>query len=278
MSQTVIALFDKSTDAQNAVEQLVNEGLTRANIDVSTRTSTNDTYSSGNDYDDNRNNNNGNSHESGIGHFFRSLFGNDDEADTYTRVAGRAGSIVTVHAQSEEEAERAAEILDDAGAIDVDEKASQYGFAGTDRFATQGSADSTSESGSATIPIIEEDVQIGKREVETGGVRIRSRIIERPVEENLRLREEFVTVERNTVDRPATEAELQNFEDAEMEVIEHAEVPIVSKEARVVEEVKLNKEVQHREETVRETARKTDVDVENIEQKDVKNKKNKINK
>ena len=90
-------------------------------------------------------------------------------------------------------------------------------------------------------------MQVGKKEVQTGGVRLRSRIIEKPVEENLRLREEHVRVERNTVDKPATEADFNNF-----------------KEARVVEEISLNKEVEHRKETVRDTVRKTEVDMEEL--------------
>jgi stress response protein YsnF len=122
---------------------------------------------------------------------------------------------------------------------------------------------------------VEENVQIGKREVETGGVRLRSRIIETPVEENLRLREEYVRVERTPVDRVATDADLQNFQEREIEMTEHAEVPVVNKEARVVEEVNLNKEVEERDETVKETVRKTEVDVENLEGKQIKGKRNK---
>jgi stress response protein YsnF len=100
--------------------------------------------------------------------------------------------------------------------------------------------------------------------VETGGARLRSRIIERPVEESLRLREERVRVERNAVNRPATEAELNSFKEGQIDMIEHAEVPVVSKEARVVEEISLSKEVEEHEETIRDTVRKTEVDVEDL--------------
>ena len=116
-----------------------------------------------------------------------------------------------------------------------------------------------------TIPIIEEDVKVGKKKVATGGVRIRSRIVEKPIEENLRLREEHVHVERNKVDRPATEEELRNFKTGTIEVIEHGEIPDVQKTSNVVEEVSLGKEVKHRDEVVRDTVRKTEVDVENID-------------
>jgi uncharacterized protein (TIGR02271 family) len=119
------------------------------------------------------------------------------------------------------------------------------------------------------LNVIREDIQIGKREVQTGGVRLRSRIVERPVEESLRLREERVTVERTPVDRLATPADLENFREGEVEMTERAEVADISKEARVVEEVSVAKEVNERKETVRETARDTEVDVENLASNDV---------
>jgi len=255
MAKTVIGIFDSASEAQNAVEKLVDKGFTRSNIDVSSRTSSESMSSSTSTHkhDD----------DDSIGGFFRSLFGSDEDSRSkYTNVAQR-GSIVTVHAQSSEEAEQAADILDDCGAVDVDERASQYGYsssAGTDT-----KMDARTSEGTTSIPIIEENLQVGKRVVESGGARIRSRIIERPVEESLRLREEHVRVERNTVDRPATEADLAAFKEGTIEMTERTEVPVVSKEARVVEEVSLGKEVEEREETIRDTVRRTEVDVENID-------------
>ena len=58
-----------------------------------------------------------------------------------------------------------------------------------------------------TIPVVEEDLAIGKREVERGTVRIYSRVTAQPVEEAVRLREEKITVERRPADRPATDAD-----------------------------------------------------------------------
>jgi uncharacterized protein (TIGR02271 family) len=243
-------MFDNATEAQQAVQELLNKGFTQSNIDISnqntagTASSTTDTSRE----DDN----------DGIGGFFKSLFSDDDDyADRYSHVARRSGSIVTVHVQSSDEAERAADILDDNGAVDVNERASQYGYSGR-----TGIADTNTAGG--TIPIIEENLQVGKREVETGGARLRSTIVERPVEETLRLRQERVFVNRNPVNRPATEADLASFREGEIEVTEHGEVPVVSKEARVVEEVSLGKEVEEREETIRGTVRSTEVDVENL--------------
>lgn len=116
-----------------------------------------------------------------------------------------------------------------------------------------------------TIPVVQEDLEIGKREVEKGGIRLRSRVVETPVEENIRLREEHVQVERNEVNRPASSADLNSLREEEIELRERAEVPVVNKEARVVEEISLNKEVTERNEDIRDTVRNTEVDIENID-------------
>ena len=126
-----------------------------------------------------------------------------------------------------------------------------------------GAATTATETGA--IPIIEEELHVGKRVVETGGARLRSRIVERPIEENINLREEHVHVERTPVNRPATDADLSNFQEGEIEITEHAEVPVVAKEARVVEEISLEKEVEEREETIRDTIRRTDVEIDNLD-------------
>jgi len=114
------------------------------------------------------------------------------------------------------------------------------------------------------IPVVQEKLNVGKEEVERGRARVRSRIIEKPVEEHVRLREEHVVVNRRPVDREVTDADMKNFRAGEMEITERAEVPVVGKQARVVEEVEIGKNVTERDETVRDTVRKTDVDVEEI--------------
>ncbi len=57
-----------------------------------------------------------------------------------------------------------------------------------------------------TMKMMQERLRIGKREVATGAVRVRSYVVERPVEEQVRLHEERINVRRTPVDRPATEA------------------------------------------------------------------------
>ncbi|MFN2392172.1 MAG: YsnF/AvaK domain-containing protein [Pyrinomonadaceae bacterium] len=112
------------------------------------------------------------------------------------------------------------------------------------------------------IPIIEEELQVGKREVEGGGVRVQTHVTEKPVEEQVTLREERVNVERHPVNRDVTDSDLANFKEGEINVTTRAEEAVVGKQARIVEEVEIGKEVNERQETVRDTVRRTDVDVE----------------
>lgn len=252
MAQTVVGLFENDSDAQRAVEGLVAAGINRSNVDVS-RGGSSSTQTISNDRD--------NDNENGITRFFKNLFGDDNDiADRYSRVSNSGHSIVTVHAQSRDEAERAADLLDDCGAVNVDERSSQYSSENSRQ-----NISSDYNDNDATISRVEENLQVGKREVETGGVRVRSRIVERPVEETLRLREEHVRVERQEVNRPLSESDRTAFQDRDIELTERAEVPVVNKEARVVEEIKISKDVDERNETIRDTVRKTEVDIDDLD-------------
>jgi uncharacterized protein (TIGR02271 family) len=122
----------------------------------------------------------------------------------------------------------------------------------------------TANQGETVVPIVEEQLQVGKREVEQGGARIRTHIEERPVEETVNLREEHVKVERRPVNRPVGEGDMAAFKEGTIEVTQRTEQPVVSKQARVVEEVNIGKEVTERQETVRDTVRRTEVDVEEL--------------
>lgn len=243
MSHTVIGIFEYTNQAQEAKSYLLANGFSDANVDIKTGGS-GDTGSNG---------------EEGIGDrisgFFSNLFTDEDERTSHIE-AGRKGTIVTVHAQGSQEAQEALDVLNNYGAVDVNEyseKSRDYSNSGA----------SVNE-GTNAIPVIEEELQVGKREVETGGVRLRSRIVERPVEESIRLREEHVNIERTAVDRPASEADFAGFKEGTVEVTEYAERPVVAKEARIVEEVSLGKEVFEREETISDTVRHTEVDTEDL--------------
>ena len=114
------------------------------------------------------------------------------------------------------------------------------------------------------IPVAEEELHVGKREVSRGRVRIHSRVVERPVQEQVTLRDETVEVERRPVTGDARSGTLSGdpFQERTIEVEEHDEEAVVSKEARVTEELVVRKDTEQRTETISDTVRKTEVDIE----------------
>jgi len=115
-----------------------------------------------------------------------------------------------------------------------------------------------------TLPVIEEEMQVGKRTVSRGGVRVYTRVTEKPVEEQVQLRKEQVSVERRPVNRAVSGTDRDAFKEGTIEMTETSEEAVVSKQARVVEEVVVRKDAQERTETVRDTVRRTDVEVEKL--------------
>ncbi|MGI4870534.1 MAG: YsnF/AvaK domain-containing protein [Janthinobacterium lividum] len=275
MDQTVVGMFDTAAQAQQAAQKLAAAGFGVDSVDVSSAK-----YGADSGDSSNYQNTSGTAvegaadavgrtadqAESGISSFFGNLFGSDDDNSTaqrYQHVARSAGFIITVHCHSAEKAHQAADILDDAGAVNVEERAAQTGYEGQANSLT-GTAAATSATDGLTAQVIEENLQVGKRTEQTGGVRLRSRIVEKPVEASVRLREEHVVVNRIPVNRPATEADFQTFKEGQVELTESAERAVVAKEAHVVEEVSLGKQVTEREEVIHDTVRNTEVDVEQI--------------
>ncbi len=173
--------------------------------------------------------------------------------------------------------DKAADILNDNGAIDVDRRAAQYRQAGYKKFDAKAkpyTAEQTKtemkkfkDQGEIALPVIEEQLNVGKRVVNRGGVRVHTNVTERPVEAKVNLKEEKVNVERHKVDRAVTDADKKNFKEGEFDVTTKAEKAVVGKTAKVVEEVVVGKEVTENQKTVSDTVKRTDVDVDEIKSK-----------
>lgn len=116
------------------------------------------------------------------------------------------------------------------------------------------------------IPIVEEEIKIGKRKVETGGVRVTSHVVEAPVHEQVRLREEHVEVERRPVEGAGVKGKEASalLRDRDVEMRETSEEAVVAKEAMVTEELVVRKEASERVETIDDTVRRTEVDVDKL--------------
>lgn len=117
----------------------------------------------------------------------------------------------------------------------------------------------------SVIPIVEEEMEVGKRTVDAGGVRVFRKIVSIPVEESIQLREEHISVERQAVDRAVTDADLAAQGDRVIELTETAEEAVVGKSARVVEEIRVGKEVSEHTEHIEESVRRTEIAIEEVE-------------
>jgi stress response protein YsnF len=116
-----------------------------------------------------------------------------------------------------------------------------------------------------TVQEVEEELSVGKRKVATGGVRVTTSVSETPVEEAVTLREERVEAERKPASRKLSPEEAEAaFENKTVEMMGTSEEATVRKEARVVGEVAVGKQVEERQETVKDTVRRTEVEVEEV--------------
>ena len=259
MAATVIGLFDNYDEAEAAVQDLIARDIDKSMIEVTAdRTAMSGTGKT----------------VSGLNGLLDGLMGKgvpQEHAELYHEAVQRGGTLVTVHTPDGRENE-ITPVLDRHNAVDIEERGQTFrqagvtgmtGAASTTATAATGMASETLNSGeSMTIPIVEEQLVVGKREVSGGGARVRTYVTETPVQEQITLREEHVTVERNVVSRELTQAELSAaLTDRTIEVTEMSEEAVVGKTARVVGEVTIGKEVTERTETVSDTVRRTDVDV-----------------
>jgi uncharacterized protein (TIGR02271 family) len=362
------------------MDELLASGFSRTDVNVSSADPTGQTDSLSGSTMGSSSDISSDTHDEGIGasikHFFTGLFGSDSDehASRYAGAVTRGHHVLTLTTQSEPEVERAADVIERFGPVDIDERHDLAGSAGSmdagmlaagaaggsslsgasmqsgstgsssygsgslsgergerNSFATQdlndpvpkgqtyqeplgssmqsgGSLDSdlagnnldTSTRGSSlqgstsdslggtiqtgsmqrdmgeqlneqrstAIPVVQEELKVGKREVQRGGVRVFSRVVETPVNESVNLREEHVSVERRPVDQPISTADATAFKEQSIELREKAEEAVVQKSARVVEEVVVGKEATQRKEQIKDTVRHTEVQVEQLGRQD----------
>ena len=267
MTRTVVGIFDDRSTANSVVDELVNAGFQRNQIEVTSHDSYLSDAASGNTGLTGQREQ---SHGGGISGWFRRHFGDDDYSTygtQYEEAVRRGGTAVVVRT-NDADTDRATDILDRNGAVDIDTRAESWKQRGHKGFDESSRPDNSVEIESErefqrNVPVVQEELQVGKRTVNRGGVRVFNRVHDVPVEENVTLREEHVQVDRRPVNRAATEADMNLGSDV-IEVTERAEEAVVSKNARVVEEVVVGKETRQRTETIRDTVRHTEVEVERM--------------
>ena len=260
--QSVIATFDDPAAAKAAMESLMTEGFSAQSVHLQTSapTSTHLNASGQTIAGDNR------GFLANVGSFFSHLFeSNDSDADKYAEAVKRGSSVVVVDAKNESEVAKATDVMDKMGGVDVEERAEAWRAQGWTGFNADAEYDDQDAAfARQSVPVVQEDLQVGKRTVNVGGLRVIKRMSEKPVSEIVKLREERATIERRPVDRVATEADFTNFKEGTFEVRETAEEAVIAKTARVVEEVVVGKTTSERSETVSDSVRRTDVSVEKL--------------
>jgi len=214
----------------------------------------------------------------------------EDEAQYYTEGVRRGGTLLVVDTDSDSKAQRAVDIMDRNGAVDVNQRAQQWKQSGwkysenaqpytpdqlkSFRSTSQSSMPSSTtnkqtqtnktQEGKQVLPVVEESLDVSKRQVEKGGVRVNTRIVEKPVSEQVTLHEEHVNVERRPVDRPVNTSDMSAFKEGSIEMRETAEEAVVNKQARVIEEIVIDKHSHDRQQTINDTVRRTEVDVQQL--------------
>ena len=284
-SETIVAVFDTAAHAEAAVSALIADGVPASAIEHYARDQgTTGQTTVGTDV------NPGSAHRG----FWGWLTGEQETASShhalYDQSIQTGGTVVTVISDGTN-IDQIYNVLEAHNPIDLDERHSQYsqtgaygssyggstatgagaalgtaaaGTAAVGTTATGMGATNTAATGNATEEVIalsEESLQVGKRAVDRGTTRVRRYVMERPVEEQIRLRNETVSVFRRPVTGSATVGS-DAFSDREIVVNETDEEAVVAKSAHVVEEVVVQKGVEERVETVRDTLRKEEVEID----------------
>ena len=210
------------------------------------------------------------------------------DAEVYAEGVRRGGSLLVIRA-ADAKVDSALGVIERHRPVDLGSRAAAYREAGwtgydasgadfgTDEIAAERArrssalgaaaagmrdADSGRTGQEEVIPVAEEQLHVGKREVERGRVRVQSHVVETPVSDSVTLRDETVSVERRPVDMPAGEVPADAFRERTIEAAETDEEAVVAKEARVREELVLRKDVASETQEVRDTVRRTEVEIE----------------
>ncbi|MBV9200954.1 MAG: YsnF/AvaK domain-containing protein [Alphaproteobacteria bacterium] len=256
--QTVVAAFDTAAHAQAAVDALKAGGFHADDISV---------------FDKNR----VGLRQPGL---WERMFGGglaQHEADVYSQSLERGGNVVAVRVPDNEVA-HATGILDIHRPIDVHDRAITTGIAPAAKVEAAAASIAAApiaaaqkvavspklaEAHDEVLRLAEEQLQVGKRMVETGKTRVRRFVTEREASADVTLHEEHADIIRRAVTDPKYVGDI-DWADATIEVRETAEQALVSKTARIVEEVGLKKIGTDHVETVRDKIRRQQVEIERL--------------
>src|SRR4051794_24049714 len=266
---TIVAMFETYDRALAARDVLVSAGIDRSRIEILAQSGTAQDAS----FHYERN-------DEGIWGAIKRLFMPDEDTHVYAEGIRRGYAMLVVRSGAGDQ-EQIISLLESQDAVDVETHATnwrQSGWSGVHEGHTAWQSQRSSLTGGTisaatgtagrgqeeVIPVYEEQLRVGKREVGRGSVRVRAYVVEQPVQEQVHLREERVHVERRPVDRPAhmVAGTAEPFRERTIEVTATAEEAVIAKEARVKEEIVVGKDTEERTETVSDTVRRTEVEID----------------
>lgn len=286
MSQTITALYDNHADATAAQSKLLALGIPAGSIKILSGTQTTQTSTT----------TTATKPDEGFWGSLKELFMPEEDRYAYNEGLSRGGTMLSVTTDAAH-VDRVFDIVEEHGSVDLDEREATWrkeGWSGYQAGSVGSATASTSalrnpmasevaggatatraagataavaahgaaQTGTDYIPVVEERLNVGKRMVESGRVRVRSYAVEEAVSENVTLHDETVQVDRRVVDRAVTPGDEALFADKVIEATEMREQAVVSKDARVVGEVGIRKDATQRTETVSDKVRHTEVEVE----------------
>lgn len=275
MSHTITAMFDQRSDAEAAQEQLKDARIDASHIHLHDKSS------------DGFNDESYSTHEDrGMWEKIKNALMPDEDRHVYEEGVRRGSTLLTVDVDMDQ-TDEALRVLDQCNGVDIDDRSQQWRAAGwnpatasagsgsvgtstSDAFVGATTADTAlraenkvGASGEEVIQLVEEQLVVGKREVDRGGARVRSYVSEVPVHEQIRLRDERVQVTRRKVDQPLSEVDGDAFRERTVDMTATGEEAVISKKAHVVEEVVISKTSEEHVQQIDDTVRRTEVDIDN---------------
>jgi uncharacterized protein (TIGR02271 family) len=275
-NRTIVAMFDDAPAAERARAELERAGISSANVETHQRPTAAAADDDGESWWES----------------LKRLFMPDDDTHTYREGIRRGGVVLIAHVSAAQN-DRVIDLLENCGAVDVDERTERWraegwtpgsqvqraapapaataatgttapaaGIAGGT--AARGGAATGSDplAGETRIPIAREELRVGKREVGGGRVRVRAYTIERPVQEDVTLRRDSVEIERRPASGAAAAPGADPFRERTVEVEERREEAVVSKDARVEEELVVRQRAEEERRTIQDKVRETKVEVD----------------
>ncbi|ADO07958.1 MULTISPECIES: YsnF/AvaK domain-containing protein [Pantoea] len=268
--ETIVTMFSNISLAEGAKRNLIKAGFLDDDIDIISgerlRTE---------------------GHEARHPGFWQRLFGNtleEDQAEVYEDAMRTGGVVLSLRADEdelpralgildahEELTERSAALPDDYAPDDgltapasgtlqengaIDPLQTDSAHRGAARTALTGD-----ESDEDVLRLAEERLEVGKRLVSEGSTRVRRYTVTDRVSENVSLHEQHAEIFRRPVSETGSPDQV-DWSEKTVEVEETHEQPVVNKTAQIIEEVVLRKEASDRVETINDSVRRQEVDID----------------